>query len=95
MKCIETYLEAVKPCSFPEEIKLHGAAYRIFSKMNDLYCANDSFFEKMKGDQCLIDSRDQIKTCIQKSSFEIVKKFAVKFIENEKFEWKMNADDCT
>lgn len=66
--------------------------------MTNLFCTNDGndyiLRSSEKQRQCWDEKEEQIMSYKQKAQFEIAKRIVVKMIENEKFEWKMTADDC-
>lgn len=64
--------------------------------MMDVICANnESDFSILDdGPDCISTNRVKIMTCVNKVFYSIVKRFVVKWIENEHFELEMDAEDC-
>lgn len=85
-------------CSFPSEIETDNSIHRVITKMTDLLCANDGndliAMTMGPGRKCILDNLNELKTCSYKTLYAIVKGFVVKLIENETFEFKMDAEDC-
>jgi len=99
IKCMDNYMAIYAQCSFPSEIESDNSIRRIVLSLLDLFCANDgndliSLIFGLEGRQCLMENIDAVRICQYKEVYAIVKGFLVKLIENETFEFKMDAEDC-
>ncbi|XP_037042538.1 uncharacterized protein LOC119078912 [Bradysia coprophila] len=97
-KCVDNSMEVNAQCSFPSEIEFDNSIRRIVYGLLDVTCANDGndFISLITGQgrQCLQENLNELKTCQYKEIHAILKGLIVKLIEYERFEWKMDADDC-
>jgi hypothetical protein len=96
-KCIDNYRPKVAACSYPSEIAISDSFERIFNKTVDLICLNDGddfALSIQKFPQCFESSESEVKTCSMKAGYAILKRILEKLIENEHFEFKMDAEDC-
>lgn len=69
------------------------------SNMLNMICANDKndfgiFDVKGEGEHCLTSNRVRIVTCANKAVYSVAKRIVEKLIENEHFEFEMDAEDC-
>lgn len=85
-------------CSYPSEIETDNSFRTIVGKISDLICEDDgSGLVSLlvgQGYQCIGENIEELLTCSFESLYAIVKGFVVKLIENETFEFKMDAEDC-
>lgn len=86
-------------CSFQVEKEIENSFARIVHGSLNLFCTNDgndliSLIFGQSARQCMMENLNEIKTCSNKELYAVVKAFVVRLIENETFEFKMNADDC-
>lgn len=98
IKCVETFMGVDAQCSFPSEIETDNSTFNIVRNILDLVCENDGndlitliFRQRLR---CFKEHVDDVKTCANKALYAIVKRFIVKLIESETFEFKMDAEDC-
>lgn len=64
--------------------------------MDDVICANaeNDFSILDDGPECIGLNADKLATCANKALYSILKRSLEKWIENEHFELKMDAEDC-
>lgn len=69
---------------------------RIMLNMMDVVCANDKndFAILDDGDQCPASTEAEMGHCYEKAKYSLAKRLMEKWIENEQFEYDMNAEDC-
>lgn len=99
IKCLDVSLEVNAQCSFPREIEVDNSIRNIIYGLLDVVCANDGddFISMVTGQetqQCVMENLIELKTCQYKELYTIAKRFIAKLIENETFEFRMDADDC-
>lgn len=99
LKCFDAYMAVDAQCSYPGEIESDNSFRTIMVKVLDLLCNNDggTFMSLIAGEghDCINESVDDLASCGLESIYSIVKAFMVKLIEDETFEFKMSAEDCT
>lgn len=99
LKCFDAYMAVDAQCSYPGEIESDNSFRTIVVKVLDLLCDNDgsTFVSLFAGEahDCIGANFDDLASCSLESLYAIVKAFIVKLIEDEKFEFKMSAEDCT
>lgn len=96
---MDKFIEVDVQCSFPREMEIETSFARIVHGSLNLFCANDgndliSLIVGKSARQCRYDNSIEVGTCLNKNLYAIVKGFVVKLIENETFDFRMNADDC-
>lgn len=98
-RCIEAHKDGISRCYYPSEIKGFETLHRLMSNLLDLICSNEkddfAVFEfKGEGEQCLASNRVKIMTCVNRAAYSLAKRVVEKLIENERFEFEMEAEDC-
>jgi len=98
IKCIDDYTTLSAQCSYPSEIAIENSIRRIITSMSEVICTNDGndlfSLTSGQGRECVLENLTELKTCSIKALYAIVKGIVVKFVENETFELKMDAEDC-
>lgn len=87
-------------CSFPREIEIINSIRRVVHGLLDLTCENDGngLIALISGQgpnaMCLMENINELRTCQFNGFYAFVRGIVVKLIENETFEFKMDAEDC-
>lgn len=97
--CIDKYVSEVSGCYYPGEMEIIRKMHKIVKNMVHLMCANGDndfalFDANVAGQRCFESSQVEIMTCINKAIYSVTQRILEKWIENEHFQFEVEAEDC-
>jgi len=98
-ECTDKYIDSISSCYFQKEMDLVHKLDRMNKNLLNAFCAHEAddfaLFElEGEGMKCVHQSMTELRTCSNKALYAFTERFLAKWIENEHFDYRFDAEDC-